>query len=239
MYLSCSKDGELGPQGQAGATILSGSEDPAPESGNLGDFHLNTNSYVLFGPKTSSGWGDGKSILGEKGDQGEADYVLLSGGTDPDPSLGKAGDFYYNTLSKSLFYHFDGGWELTARLADTIQFTKTGVNLGSSSETIINFDLPREVFNNSMVNVYVYIPSSIGFWRTLPGYINQYNMYNILFETYTDRTTLFIERYSSDQVFSNCTIRIVATQADQLETISQYVDFNDYESVNRYFDLKN
>ena len=89
-----------------------------------------------------------------------------------------------------------------------------------------------------MVNVYVHIPSAIGFWRTLPGYIDQYTMYNIRFGSYTSQTTLIIERYSSDQVYSNCTIRIVATQADQFETISQHVDFNDYESVKQYFDLQ-
>lgn len=241
MLLSCSKDGEMGPpgeQGLAGATILSGPDDPASEAGKPGDFHLNTDTYMLFGPKTASGWGDGKSILGEKGDQGEADYVLLSGETDPDPSLGESGDFYYNTLSRSLFYRLEGGWELSARLANTIQFTKTGVNLGASGELKINFGLPKEIFNNSMVHVYVFIPSTIGFWRTLPGYINQYNMYNVMFESYTNHTTLIIERYSSDQIYSNCTIRIVAAEADRIETLSRHVDFNDYESVKQYFDLQ-
>lgn len=126
-FASCSKDGSegpLGPRGERGdrgadgKTVLNGASDPASSVGTVGDFYINTNSYVLYGPKTASGWGSGKSILGAtgargatgaKGDKGEAGYVILSGGNDPTNAIGNTGDFYFNTTTKTLFFK---NWEL-------------------------------------------------------------------------------------------------------------------------------
>src|SRR5690554_1516229 len=80
---SCVREGDIGPQGEKGeqgeqgeagkdgATVLNGHADPMPEQGKIGDFYINTASYVLFGPKTDSGWEDGQSVLGSQGDKGD------------------------------------------------------------------------------------------------------------------------------------------------------------------------
>ena len=80
---SCVSEGDIGPEGRQGekgkqgeagndgATVLNGNVNPTPEQGNIGDFYINTDSYVLFGPKTDTGWEDGRSVLGDKGDKGD------------------------------------------------------------------------------------------------------------------------------------------------------------------------
>src|SRR5690554_4536707 len=317
--VSCAEDGEMGPQGakgeqgeagKDGATVLNGDMDPLSEQGNIGDFYVNTNSYVVFWPKTSAGWGEGESILGrkggkgdqgekgeqgdqgekgdqgeqgekgdkgdpgekgdqdkqgekgdkgdpgekgeqgeqgeqgdpgeqgEKGDPGEADYVILSGTSNPASNIGSPGDFYYNTTAKTLYYYTSGGWELTARLANTIQFTKTGYNLGEFSTDFIRFELPYAVFERSMVHVYVLRISPVSHWHPLPGYLNSNNYFRTEFRGSPNSTTLIINRVSGSTVFSNSIVRILVTEADRFETVSRVVDFNDYDAVSQYFDLE-
>jgi hypothetical protein len=51
-----------GPQGPRGTQLLSGASEPSPVIGLVGDFYVETNTGKLFGPKTSSGWGEGVYI---------------------------------------------------------------------------------------------------------------------------------------------------------------------------------
>lgn len=51
-----------GPQGARGSQVLSGSIDPSPTIGLIGDQYINTSTGTLFGPKTTSGWGTGVSL---------------------------------------------------------------------------------------------------------------------------------------------------------------------------------
>src|SRR5699024_7939959 len=102
--MSCGKDGDIGPEGPRGergergekgetgadgTTILNGSADPTGKEGSVGDFYLNTNSYVLFGPKTKDGWGKGESILGATGAKGAKGD---KGNTGPKGDKGDKGD---------------------------------------------------------------------------------------------------------------------------------------------------
>jgi hypothetical protein len=54
--------GSSGPQGPRGTQVLSGASDPSPVIGLIGDHYIQTSSGKLFGPKTSSGWGEGVYI---------------------------------------------------------------------------------------------------------------------------------------------------------------------------------
>jgi len=51
--------GNTGPQGPRGSQVLSGNVDPSPSIGLIGDQYINTDTGKLFGPKTTSGWGEG------------------------------------------------------------------------------------------------------------------------------------------------------------------------------------
>lgn len=262
--VSCGKDGSIGPQGpmgeqgeqgaagKDGTAVLNGSADPTTDQGKVGDFYINTNSYVLFGPKTNSGWGNGESILGvkgdkgdkgEQGDKGEADYVILSGDVNPVNNVGKQGDFYLNRATKTLFYRGPltpgSPWIEVAKLANTIQFTKEGVVLGATPLMVHLNDLPWDIFEKSMVNVYVQLTG--GYWYSLPGTIagdNEYFTVHFIQDTGLRSLILRINSVSETPHTYNATIRIVVTEAHEFHTISKHVDFNNYHEVSQYFGLK-
>lgn len=103
LLISCSKKGDegaQGPKGDIGASILSGQTDPTSAIGADGDFYLNLQTKVLFGPKTNNNWNIGIDLTGNKGDLGA---TILSGTTTPNLTLGRIGDFYLD-LSKLDLY---------------------------------------------------------------------------------------------------------------------------------------
>lgn len=109
--------GATGANGRDGATILSGTGGPANTLGKVGDFYLDITNYGLYGPKTLNGWGTRTILQGAQGAQGPvgpagADgSIIYSGTTDPDPTLGKNGDYYFNKTNGSLFGpKTTGGW---------------------------------------------------------------------------------------------------------------------------------
>ena len=99
--------------GADGRTILNGTAAPSSDTGAEGDFFLDTTNSMLYGPKTTSGWGSGVSLIGptgatgEKGDTGDAGpqgvqgiqgeqgaqgATGLTGATGPQGATGAQGD---------------------------------------------------------------------------------------------------------------------------------------------------
>jgi len=97
-------DGSAGAAGTDGRTILNGTVSPTTE-GEIGDFYLNTISSFLSGPKTAGGWLTGVSLVGAPGASGN---TILNGTVDP-TWQGAYGDFYFNTLTSTLFGPKDSG----------------------------------------------------------------------------------------------------------------------------------
>lgn len=64
-------NGAVGPKGADGTKLLSGTAAPTTSQGANGDFYFRTSTGILYGPKTSSGWGSGTSLKGPKGDKGD------------------------------------------------------------------------------------------------------------------------------------------------------------------------
>lgn len=58
-------------KGKDGKTVLNGASDPVTGVGVVGDFYINTTDWTIFGPKTTTGWGAGVSIIGTNGVEGE------------------------------------------------------------------------------------------------------------------------------------------------------------------------
>ena len=54
--------GSSGPQGPRGSQLLSGTVNPSPVIGLVGDQYLNITTGYMFGPKTESGWGTGSEL---------------------------------------------------------------------------------------------------------------------------------------------------------------------------------
>jgi hypothetical protein len=135
--------GEQGPQGIQGLqgiagvdgrTILHGTTNPVAQGAN-GDFYINTETKMLFGPKTSGSWPSGVSLVGPQGNTGATGATgpqgavgatgatgpqgpagangrtVLNGESDPSSGLGVLGDFYLNRTTSRLFGPKDGaGW---------------------------------------------------------------------------------------------------------------------------------
>lgn len=115
--------GETGPQGIPGSQILSGSSQPNMSQGRVGDYYLNSNTGQLYGPKSTSSWGNAISLKGDKGDRGEkgekgdtgasgADgSLILSGKGAPSKAIGKDGDYYLDKATVDFYGpKIDGKW---------------------------------------------------------------------------------------------------------------------------------
>jgi hypothetical protein len=63
-------NGATGATGAAGSTTLSGAGLPAVNLGKTGDYYLDKTNYLLYGPKTASGWGVPINLRGPAGPQG-------------------------------------------------------------------------------------------------------------------------------------------------------------------------
>lgn len=133
IFNSCSKDGadgvngkdglqgEQGIPGIDGATLLSGSGAPTTTLGKNGDFYLDKSSIQIYGPKSSSGWGnptslkgtdgkDGKDgsngkdgVDGTNGKDGKDGSKILSGNQIPTEKDGSIGDFYFDTQNMAIY----------------------------------------------------------------------------------------------------------------------------------------
>ena len=73
------------------STFIAGSVNPTSTQGQVGDFYLNTVSYTLFGPKTSSGWGSGQSLIGPTGPTGPQGAIGMTGPPGPNGPQGLTG----------------------------------------------------------------------------------------------------------------------------------------------------
>ena len=94
--------GATGPSGAAGApgtngnTVLNGSVAPTPEDGVDGDFYVDTQANVLYGPKSAGGWPEtGVSLMGPagaSGAQGPTGAAGADGAPGPAGAQGPKGD---------------------------------------------------------------------------------------------------------------------------------------------------
>lgn len=74
--------------GTDGNLLLYGNESPSDVVGNFGDYYIDSQNYLLYGPKTSSGWGVPIILKGTDGEDGTNGNTLLSGMEEPTLTLG-------------------------------------------------------------------------------------------------------------------------------------------------------
>ena len=118
LFVSCGKDGDVGPigpqgeqgpqgeigiPGKDGAVILNGEGAPADDLGNMGDMYLDKATSNLYGPKSDEGWGTPLDLKGQngdkgdKGDKGNPGSEIHKGSGAPSTTFGKVGDYYLDT----------------------------------------------------------------------------------------------------------------------------------------------
>lgn len=124
-------------------TILNGTVNPSLSIGNVNDFYINTATNRLFGPKTTTSWGSGVSLIGPQGPQGAtgaqgpqgiqgiqgatgatgpqgpqgvAGSVWRNGSGAPSNSLGVNGDYYLDTVNGNVFLRQSGTYTQVANI---------------------------------------------------------------------------------------------------------------------------
>ena len=128
--------GAAGQNGRDGKDILSGTTDPAIETGKDGDKYVNTTTGDIF-VKKNGHWEREGTLKGPKGDKGEDGATgaagqngrdgqngqngrdgkdILSGTSDPISETGKEGDKYVNTTTGDIFVKKNGQWEREGNL---------------------------------------------------------------------------------------------------------------------------
>lgn len=131
--------GDIGLTGVNGKTLLSGTSTPSNfTTGTDGDFYLNTNTLILFGPKTAGVWGNGVPIVGIQGEQGEdgdTGQGISTGGSEGQ-ILGKHSSDDYNTeWIDNQFSILTGQPEDNAALS---------ASLGDKVDKVPGYDLSQE-----------------------------------------------------------------------------------------------
>lgn len=182
---SCGKDGEIGPKGDKGeqgekgsqgekgldgTTLLSGNGSPQLTIGKVGDYYIDLSTSNLYGPKTSTSWGQSTSMKGDKGDNGvdgsngKDGSKILSGDGGPSMSIGSLGDYYFSKTSLMLWGpKTSTGWGESILLGYT---QKTGLQIYLIRN--VKFTIPASShleFNNTKPWFY-YIPEEINMGNT-------------------------------------------------------------------------
>lgn len=94
-------DGTDGAAGTNGKSILSGFGAPDTDTGNVGDFYIQLDGMILYGPKTADfeqEWSARAVFL--EGTDGKS---ILSGIVAPDAAVGVVGDFFLDTATYLLY----------------------------------------------------------------------------------------------------------------------------------------
>lgn len=118
LIYNCTKEGVAGPPGEEGtdgSTIYSGTTSPNNDVGLIGDYYYQITTSNFYGPKTADGWGNPTNLKGAVGSDGNpgapgptgpsgADgSKIWSGNTEPTTSLGKDGDYYFQTNTGNFY----------------------------------------------------------------------------------------------------------------------------------------
>lgn len=89
----------VGPAGPYNNLVYYSATDPDPSVGCLGDYYLDVNKGILYGPKITNGWETFVTLSGATA----AENKVFSGVNMPESNLGNSGDFYIST-SDFFFY---------------------------------------------------------------------------------------------------------------------------------------
>ncbi len=97
----------VGPAGAHNNLVYYGTTDPEPSVGCLGDYYLDVNKGILYGPKVTNGWSTLVTLSGATA----AENKVFSGANIPESNLGNSGDYYVSTAD-FFFYgpRTSAGW---------------------------------------------------------------------------------------------------------------------------------
>lgn len=95
------------PPGEDGRTVLNGTGAPGDGLGVNGDFYIDTQNSIIYGPKAADTWPTpGTSLIGPQGNDGlpgTDGRTVLNGTGAPGAGLGVNGDFYIDTQNSIIY----------------------------------------------------------------------------------------------------------------------------------------
>jgi hypothetical protein len=108
-------------------TLFSGPSHPPPQTGVRGDFFLDVSDSLLYGPKSTLGWG-APDTLPEQVNAVTLGPKLWTGGDAPGPDIGNIPDFYLDMVHANLYGPKSAaGWGASVTLgSDTTATAPTG-----------------------------------------------------------------------------------------------------------------
>jgi hypothetical protein len=218
--------GQTGAAGAAGSQIFSGSGAPASTTGSIGDYYLDKTNYLLYGPKTATGWGTPIALQGPAGPAGPEGNANVK--TDVFTVAGS--DWIYNS---QYVYETSAG-------SYTEYFTRYYVRANNT--------VTQDVLNNGMVLVY-FTPSPVNNpnqWAPLPyqfdssfGYT-----YNYVYVTAVGQVTLHYFFIQTDPTATLPTLSTYNDETRQFKIVTvtgttgnflvlHHINLNNYEEVSR------
>jgi hypothetical protein len=137
--------GSAGTNGTNGSTTLSGNGAPAASLGANGDYYLDKTNFLLYGPKTTGGWGIPMLLKGADGTQGPTGAagkdgsIIYSGTGVPVNTIGVNGDYYLDKNTGNLYGpKTTGGWGSPLVLKGTNGTNGTNGANGTNGSTTLS-----------------------------------------------------------------------------------------------------
>ncbi|MBB6127328.1 collagen-like protein [Mucilaginibacter lappiensis] len=215
--------GATGATGAAGSATLSGAGTPAPSLGNNGDYYLDKTNYLLYGPKTSGGWGTPVNLRGPSGNSDLNSVVFTVNTADWNQNIYNVN---FNIAGDSVITRYAKGVEYNSPL------------------------LTAGMLERGLVLVYFQPNPNVTQWQPLPysfpSVYDEYN-YNYAYETFVSKVRLYFyfTRITTDgpsldsyQVPAT-KFRIVVASGNMANSIHQnHININKYEEVSRFLNIK-
>lgn len=248
--------GAVGPAGSDGSVIYSGTTAPTATIGKEGDFYLNTSNGLLYGPKTTAGWGTNFSLKGPTGTAGTDGNTVLSGTGAPAATLGKAGDYYLDKNNYSLYGPKVGStWGAAFSLRGpagtaNVIYSDWVYAKNFRDSTIDNSamhvadipanDLTTANLQNALIQVYFTYGGGIfplphitnaGGKSSIINFAPRYKHFNI--------TRYTLDNSNSISLSTVLQYRYVIIPGGAAAAKAKNIDINDYESVRRYLRINN
>jgi hypothetical protein len=222
--------GATGASGAAGSTTLSGAGLPAASLGKTGDYYLDKTNYLLYGPKTVSGWGIPINLQGPAGPQGPAGNANVK----VDTFTVKTADWIYGGN-----YMFSTGGGVTSYYV-TKYFDRNNslitANLLISGLVLVYFQSNPD-HNNAQWEPFP-------FSSTVAG--NGYNQ-NFVYETFVGKVRLhfYLTKDSikppslSTYDIQSLQYKIIVVSGTLLGSIHQnHINVNNYNEVSRFLGIQ-
>jgi hypothetical protein len=224
--------GATGAAGVPGSKTYSGSGAPASTTGTVGDYYLDKTNYLLYGPKTASGWGSPINLQGPAGAQGPAGPQGPQGNANVMTDVFSVGGAQWLWNSQYVYETSSGSY--------TEYFTRYYVRL--------NTTITQNVLSDGLVLVY-FQPSPVNNpnqWEPLPyQFDSSFGFtYNYVYVTAVGQVTL---HYFFIQTNSTATLPTLSTYNDEVRqfkivTITgtligvlhqQHINLNNYQEVSK------